>query len=65
MEILILQKLKWKSIYPTPGDIAHRLIIFTNICEKYDLEILCKQIDNYIDFCLYGNPNFLSIQIVF
>jgi len=53
MEISLLKTLGWKTLYPTPGDIARRLLLFTNVLSGHSMPTAFKQIDNYIDLCLY------------
>jgi len=49
----LLKTLGWKTLYPTPGDIARRLLLFTNVLRGHPMPTVFKQIDNYIDLCLY------------
>jgi len=49
MEMLILNTLKWKIHYSTPGEIARRILHCFNSVINLDLPLYFKKIDDYID----------------
>jgi hypothetical protein len=52
MEMLILKTLKWKLQYPTPGEIARRLVHIVNGELDLNLAKIFKKIDNFIDLSI-------------
>jgi len=52
MEMLILKTLKWKLQYPTPGEIARRLVHVVNAELDLNLAKIFKKIDNFIDLSI-------------
>jgi len=52
MEIDILKALKWKFNYPTAGEISRKLLLALKYPQELDFEILSKQIDDFIEFCI-------------
>lgn len=55
MEMLILKTLKWKLQYPTPGEIARRLVQLTNSMLGVNLAKFFKKTDNFVDLAISGN----------
>jgi len=55
MEIDILKALKWKFNYPTAGEISRKLLLALKYPQELDFEILSKQIDDFIEFCIMGS----------
>lgn len=55
MEMLIFKTLKWKLNYPTPGDIARRLVHASGATSISNMPKFFKRIDNFIDLCLSEN----------
>jgi len=53
--MLILKTLKWKLQYPTPGEIARRLVHIVNAELDLNLAKIFKKIDNFIDLSISGN----------
>jgi hypothetical protein len=52
MEMLILKTLKWKLQYPTPGEIARRLVQLANSALQVDMSRFFKKTDNFIDLAI-------------
>jgi len=52
MEMLILKTLKWKLQFPTPGEIARRLVQLANQALGVNLPKFFKKIDNFIDLII-------------
>jgi len=64
MEMLIYKTLKWKLHYPTPGEIARRLVHITSAISFEGMPHFLKKVDSFIDLCLFGNF-FFSFLLVF
>lgn len=64
MEISIVKQLQWKVHYPTAGEIARRLLLSFKLPEKVDLDMLFKQVDNFIEFCLVGNTIYYILRVL-
>jgi len=53
MEHFVLRALTWKLVYPTPGEIARRVLLYSGVCNDYNLPHIFQLLDNFIDLCLY------------
>jgi len=54
MELQILKTLKWRLHLPTASEISHHLLSIFEISSEIDIELLLKDTENYIEFCLLG-----------
>ena len=58
--MLILKTLKWKLQFPTPGEIARRLVQLANQALGVNLPKFFKKIDNFIDLIISGKKIFFK-----
>ncbi len=59
MEMIILKTLNWKLNYPTAGDISRKLLLALKYPDE--LETFSNQLDDFIEFCIFGNLTSLIV----
>jgi hypothetical protein len=54
MEMIILQALKWKLVYPTPGELIRNLLYLLDPTITENQGAVYREIDYLIEMCLIG-----------
>jgi hypothetical protein len=63
MELEILRVVRWNLHLPTPSEITSNLLMIFDISNEINSDMLLKNIDSYIEFCILGKSKLLAESI--